>query len=123
MTEQRVVLLTEDNVIIGLDVCDALEAAGFRVVGPLTTGADAMTWIEREAPDLAVLDVMLKDGSSDELASELRRRSVPFIVHSGSHVNEPAGLPFADAPWIMKPASTRDLVATLSELSRGTVTP
>ena len=114
---QPVVLLSEDNALVALDLRDALEAAGYRVAGPFGREADALFWLMQETPDLALLDVMLEDGPSDALAHELRRLGVPFLVHSGRHPGEALARAFADAPWLDKPASCRAVLMHLSQLA------
>jgi hypothetical protein len=59
---------------------------------------------------------MLPDGSSVDLAGELKRRGVPFAIYSG--LRPEAGTPeFRDVPWLEKPVSRRALAETLSRLS------
>ena len=111
------VLVAEDDAFIGLDLCDALEAAGYRVVGPIATAEAILAEVEREKPGFAVLDVMLKDGPAGRLAQELRRHGIPFLIHSGRSRREPLAAEFRGAPWLDKPAWPRDVVSALGELS------
>lgn len=71
-------LVLEDEVLIGIDIHDELREAGYRVAGPFTTCADALEWLRTSTPDAA-----LKDGSCREIARELERRVVPFLIYSG----------------------------------------
>lgn len=114
---QPVVLLIEANALIGLDLRDTLEEAGYRVAGPFVRVSDALFWLAHETPDLALLDVMLGDDPSEGLARELRARKVPFLVHSGRHPDEAVARPFAGAPWLDKPASHHAVTAQLGELT------
>ncbi|WP_336492620.1 hypothetical protein [Methylobacterium nigriterrae] len=112
------VLLTEGDALVGLDLSDAVEQAGYRVLGPLDTTRAALALVEQERPDLAVLDVVLKDGFSSELVREFRQCGVPFLIHTeyqqdGSLANEVRA-----EPRLQKPACSWDVVATLDELSR-----
>ncbi len=61
---QKLVLLAEADPLIGLDVADALETAGYRVAGPLRTAVEVEAWLDRWTPALAVIDVQLADRSS-----------------------------------------------------------
>src|SRR3954470_1074230 len=103
MAQQPMVLLTEDDTLIGMDLSDALEKAGYRVLGPVATAAEALSLLEQEAPTLAIIDVLLRDGPCAELARELRRRGVPFLVHSGRQQDEPLAGDFQGVPWLSKP--------------------
>lgn len=75
---RRTVLVTEDDAMIGFDLADALDAAGYRIAGPVDSSADALDWLKTNVPDIAVLDVILKDGSCADIARELRRRGIPL---------------------------------------------
>jgi DNA-binding response OmpR family regulator len=82
MDQQPVVLLAESDALISMDLSDTLEKAGYRVLGPADTVAAVMYLLEQERPTVAVIDVVLKDGSCTELAHTLRHRAVPFLLHS-----------------------------------------
>jgi DNA-binding response OmpR family regulator len=114
--QRRVVLVVEDEAAIGLALADALTDAGYIVAGPISTSTDAFEWLERATPDLALVDVMLRDGPCTGLARELRRRGVPFLINSGHPQGDWAGPELANAPWLEKPNRYDDLVAGLSAL-------
>lgn len=117
------VLLTEDDALIRVDLRDALEQAGYRVIGPAVTSAEALSLLDQETPALAVIDIVLRDGSCAELARELRQRGVPFLVHSGCGKDEPLAGEFQDVPWLSKPAMPQDVVMLLGGLVRSTAVP
>lgn len=121
MDAQPVVLLTEADAVIGVDLSDALEEAGYRVVGPVDTVAKALCHLADEAPTLAVIDVALKDGRCSTLARHLRARGVPFLVHSGCRQDRRLTVDFEGAPWLPKPAYPSDIIATLDDLSLASV--
>jgi DNA-binding response OmpR family regulator len=118
MTSPRV-LLAEDQFLIGIDLCDELEARGFRILGPLASIADTLAAIEAEAIDAAILDIRLQDGSGFELARRLRSRGVPFVFYSG-HTETSASdrAEFAGAPWVGKPAGMDAILAALAAVLR-----
>ncbi len=111
------VLLTEDEALIGLDLSDILEGAGYRVIGPAATVAEALSFMRRDTPQMAIIDVRLRDGDCMDIVRDLRQRGVPFVVHSGCQVDEPFAAEFGDAPWLAKPASPRDVLASLEKLN------
>jgi len=118
IAQQPVVLLAEADAIVGIDLCDALERAGYRVLGPFATSREALSAMEQESPTLAIVDVVLRDGVCTALGGELRRRGVPFLVHSGlQQQDESRALSFQGVPWLSKPALPEDVVVLLDELA------
>ena len=116
-TTPCLVLLAEDDGLIGLDIQDELESAGHSVAGPFPTSAEAMRWLKTKTPNIAVLDIQLRDGACVELARELMRLEVPFAVYSGEF--QSATLPeFKGAKWIEKPARPQSLLKAVAELTR-----
>ncbi|BCM87978.1 histidine kinase [Methylobacterium indicum] len=112
------ILLVEDDALVGLDLGEALAQAGYRLAGPVATLAEATAQIGRSTPDFAVVDVRLKDGLSTELACELRRRGVPFLVHSACRRDSFLCPELREAPWLAKPAWAPDVVAAVQDLGR-----
>ncbi|MER2251223.1 helix-turn-helix domain-containing protein [Methylorubrum podarium] len=111
------VLLTEEFPLVGMDLSDSLEQAGYRVLGPAATAAEALNLLEQETPTLAVIGIALRDKRCAELVHALRQRGVPFLVHSGYRQDEPLAVAFRDVTWIIKPAPPDDVVSVLDELS------
>ncbi|MER2269793.1 helix-turn-helix domain-containing protein [Methylobacterium oxalidis] len=123
MSQQPVVLLTEVDPLIGVDLSDALEKAGYRVLGPVGAMAEALRHLEQDKPTLAIIDVLLKDGCCTALARELRQRGVPFLVHSDFRQDQRLNGEFQDVLWLSKPASPEDMVALCGELSLAVSAP
>lgn len=117
----QTVLVLEDTAPVALILEDELAAAGFAVAGPFAFAAKALRWLETAAPDAAVLDVMVNDGSCHPVVEALRDRGVPFLIFSSRDPSEPAWADFADAPWIGKPASFCEIVAALRRVMAGEV--
>jgi DNA-binding response OmpR family regulator len=109
------VLVVDDEALAVMLVEDELARAGHRLAGPFATCADALSWLGTQTPDAAILDLVLQDGPCTQLAIELTRRGVPFLVFSGS-AEESAPKPFRNAPWIAKPSSLDRLVPLLEKL-------
>ena len=89
---------------IGIALEDALADEGYTVAGPFASRSSACASLEDNTPDLALLDLLLRDGPCVELARTLRRRDVPGVFFSGFTPAE-GGLPLdlQDLPWIEKP--------------------
>jgi DNA-binding response OmpR family regulator len=111
----RTVLVAEDDAIIGFDITDALEAAGYAILGPASSCSDAFAWLENSPPDIAILDAMLQDGPCTELARELQNRAIPFIIYSGRSHKEFAA-EFESTKWLEKPSAHEDLITALDQL-------
>jgi len=109
------ILLAEDDGIIGWDLSDELEGAGFAVAGPFATLAETLAYLSDHTPSAAIVDVQLQDASCDALADVLRDRGIPFLVHSGSSPRH-LGESLERAPWLEKPAKPAVLIAALATL-------
>jgi DNA-binding response OmpR family regulator len=116
--ERRCCLILEDQALIGLALEAALHEAGFDVGGPFGRSLDALRWLADRTPDLAVIDVLLRDGSCLPVARELRRKGIPYAIYSGLKPPRPIATEFEDVPWLEKPVSREQLCATLVQLSR-----
>ena len=112
----RLVLALEDGTAHGALVEQALAQAGARIAGPFGSCKDALIWLERNTPDLAVLDIELGGEPCADVARELRHEGVPFVVFSAT---EPHGAPreFRNVPWIDK-SSMNHLAIALAEAAR-----
>jgi CheY-like chemotaxis protein len=97
------VLIVEDEFVIALDLSYQLEEAGYEVCGPASKTAAALELIEKDAPDLALLDVNLGKGETSwDIARVLTTRQIPFAFLTGYPGTVlPADL--VDAPILAKP--------------------
>jgi DNA-binding response OmpR family regulator len=111
------VLLVEDEALIALALTDDLETAGYDVAGPFHRSSSTLEWLEQQTPDVAIIDIHLRDGPSVELARVLRDRNVPFIVFSGEKRDGRGPDAFDGARWLSKPVGARQLLDTLKELA------
>ncbi len=77
------VLVVEDEPDIAALIAYQLTREGFRVETS-SNGSDALTAVNREIPDLVVLDRMLPGMSGDEVLQSLKReastRTIPILV-------------------------------------------
>lgn len=106
------VLVVEDEAIVAIDIATQLIEAGFLVVGPAPSVAKALKLIEEVGCDVAVLDVNLRDETSEPVARKLRSRRTPFLFLSAvSRDRLPSG--FNDEVLLPKPARPAALVAAL----------
>ena len=113
------VLILEDEALIALNLQDELQDAGYAVAGPFTTCAAALAWLQTATPDAAILDAALKDGPCREIALELSRREVPFLIYSGHHEDRQLLSEFHHLTWIEKPVPSEVLVQECQQLLVG----
>ena len=109
------VLVAEDEMIIGVDLCDTVEEAGFEVSGPFDTASSAIDALERRKPDLAILDVRLDDGEVYPLADRLIAANVPVIFHSGEVTPREVAGRYPEAHALSKPCPPNQLIETMRE--------
>jgi DNA-binding response OmpR family regulator len=117
MRDRKLVMLVEDEAITGFALADLMEDAGYAVVGPFARSTAAAEWLSDHTPDVAILDVVLSDGSCAGVAQLLRSKGVPFLVHSGWSYRDDIGSDFKGAPWLEKPAHFAEIAACLATLS------
>ncbi len=110
-------MIVEDQALIALSLEAYFEEAGCDVPATFSSGAKALKWLDENTPELALLDVMLKDGPCLRLAQELKDRGVPFVVYSGLPPVRDCPPELQDVPWLEKPVSRRELASALSQLT------
>jgi DNA-binding response OmpR family regulator len=108
------ILLVEDEVLIALQIAEALEMAGFAVVGPCQTVAQAIAQLQTpDGCDAAVLDANLRQESALPVANALVAIGTPFVVTTGYDRSQLQG-DLAAAPMLTKPVSTDELIGLLN---------
>jgi CheY-like chemotaxis protein len=112
---ERRILVVEDEALVAMLVEDALLDAGFGLIGPARTVAQAFDLLATERPDAAVLDLNLAGENSLSVADRLADLGIPFVVATGYGA---AGLPprHSLVPVLPKPYDPADLTATLERL-------
>lgn len=111
--ERGGVLIVDGEHLAALDIAQAFEEAGVRVVGVASSVEAALGLIVRSGRlDGAVLDLSLRGELAFPVADELVRRGVPFLFATA---HGPAAIPsrFAHVTRCEKPISVDSLVALL----------
>lgn len=103
------VFVAEDHFLVSRFLRDVLLSLGCTAIGPASHLEEALRLIRAHEIDGALLDVNLGAQSIYPVASELARRSVPFIVMTG-HTSL-AGFPalLGSAPHLVKPFTMQQL--------------
>jgi PAS domain S-box-containing protein len=117
-TRRKRVLVVDDEALIALEVAAALEEAGYEVIGPARSVAQAMALIRDHGCDAAVLDVNLGRESSAPVAQRLEAVGVPFLTLSGYSQSQ---LPqaFRSGRYLGKPLGPAQLRDALDRLMLG----
>ncbi len=111
-----IVLIAEDESLIAISYEEMVIEAGATVGGSFPTCKSAEEWLHFHHPDLAIIDIELRDGSSVELAKKLCGRNIPFFIVSGYPASQDVDDVFKSAPWIEKPLVFGALQSALSDL-------
>lgn len=118
------VLVVDDSLTARMDLTEALEAAGFPVLGAPTL-AEARALLERERPALVLLDLRLPDGDGIELLDEIRNdaatHDVPVIMLSGRAevADRIRGLQRGADDYVGKPYNRKYVVSRAAQLLGG----
>jgi two-component system, response regulator PdtaR len=115
-SNRPLVLVLEDEAIIAVTLQDELQDAGYEVAGPFMSCSDALGWLKTAAPNMAVLDASLKDGSCRDIARELNRREIPFLIYSGHSEDRGLLSEFDHVTWFEKPVPPTVLVQACRRL-------
>jgi|SRR5579872_535745 len=109
------VLVVEDEVIVAWNLEDMLVELGCVVVGPASRLGVALTMIDTQAIDMALLDVNLDGRPSYPLADALAARGVPFAFSTGY---DKPGLAdeYRTIPVLQKPFRRSELGEVLGDL-------
>jgi two-component system OmpR family response regulator len=114
------ILVADDDPHIREVICFALEKAGMKTLG-VADGAAALQEIERQAPDLIVLDIGMPEMGGLEVCRRLRQRSdlpVLFLSARDEEIDRILGLEMGGDDYVTKPFSPRELVARVNVILR-----
>lgn len=111
------VLLVEDDPTFSLSWANILTRLGARVLGPCPTVGRAMFLLGTERPQVALLDIQLRDGNSFPIARALALMRTPFVFLSDG---DPRDLPteFCATPYLQQPATIANVLATLERATQ-----
>jgi DNA-binding response OmpR family regulator len=119
---ERTILVVDDEPSISEVVSIYLRRAGYRVV-VASDGQTALEAIEKEAPDLVVLDLMLPRVDGLEITRRLRADGdTPIIMLTArrEETDRVLGLEMGADDYVVKPFSPRELVSRVKAVLRRT---
>lgn len=106
-------LVVEDEALVCMLIEDILRDQNHDVVGRASTARQALTIIEREPLDGALLDVNLGGGErSFSVADALREKGIPFVFITG-YGRSGIDARFTDVPVLQKPLDVRMLARVI----------
>jgi DNA-binding response OmpR family regulator len=114
------VLLVDDDEALGALLTDYLEPFGFAVTAAAHP-AEGLRLLEREPPDIVVLDVMLPGMDGFAVCRKIREsRRVPIVMLTarGGVTDRIVGLEIGADDYLPKPFEPRELVARLQAVLR-----
>jgi signal transduction histidine kinase len=111
------ILLVEDEAIVARDLERSLVRLGYAIVGVEARGEDAIARVERDPPDLVLMDIRLR-GAIDGVtaATEIWRRfGVPSVFLTAYADDETVNRALAAGSfgYLLKPFDVRELRATI----------
>lgn len=110
MSRGRVLVVEDDQPILSM-VIDVLREEGYEVSG-VTDGGAALAAIERDAPDLIVLDMRLPIMNGWDVAAALQRREVaiPLLVMTAAQDARLWATEVGAIGYLAKPFDVDDLI-------------
>ena len=117
------VLIVDDDPDIQRLVSYNLSQAGFQVLSA-STGRTALDSVQKQPPDLIILDIMMPDVDGMEVCRTLRQREnsrrIPIIMLTarGEEVDRVVGFELGADDYVSKPFSPRELVLRVKSIFR-----
>jgi DNA-binding response OmpR family regulator len=114
----KTILIVENEPLIAMDVESMLTSMGVSRVHHALTCGDALDWIDANDPDIAILNLHLRDGPGSVVAERLAERRIPFVVYTGdTQASSRQSDLIAQAVWITKPCTQDELMQALHRAS------
>lgn len=122
MNDKLIVIVDDDPDIVKL-MSLGLESEGFRVKG-FSCAEDLFGYLNKERPDLILLDISLPGINGFEICKSLKKKekfsSIPIIMLSGrsAETDKVSGLDIGSDDYIVKPCSINELKARVRAVLR-----
>lgn len=111
------ILVVEDEIIIADSICNLLEELGYMALEPAISYSEAMGTLEKQMPDLAILDIQLsgkKDGI--DFAWEIKENyDIPFIflTSNADKLTVERAKKLAPPAYLVKPFNKDELYTSI----------
>jgi DNA-binding NarL/FixJ family response regulator len=117
------VLIADDHALMRAAFRTILEAAGFVIAGEAATGDDAVTLVQREQPDIVIMDVRMpgSDGLSATAHIVREHPSARVLVLTTFDLDDYVfgALQAGAAGFLLKNTAPEDLIAAVRRLAAG----
>ncbi len=113
--QRHCVLVVEDEALVAMEFASVLRQQGCTVIGPAPSVARALALLEKQWPDVALLDLNLNGEPALPVAAALNARGVPFVVVSGYGEAQSAEPELRHAPRVTKPVRRDELIRALTQ--------
>lgn len=111
------VLVVEDEALLAMYIQDALEPLGCEIVGPVAVAEDALSLLEEQPIDVALMDINLGEGrNSYPVAKALAERGIPFAFLTG-YGEQGVSADYSGTTVLSKPFDEKGLEHVLSDLA------
>jgi two-component SAPR family response regulator len=112
------ILLVEDNLMLAIDMSDMLKQIGVQTVEKCATVSQAKHRLTYFTPNMAILDISLRDEESFEIAYLLKQEEIPFCFATGYGSEFPVPEDLQDRLVLSKPVDIDILRSTLQKLNK-----
>ena len=120
LKEKRILLVDDEQELLDM-VCSILKEEGYQNLCTASCMKEAMEKAAVFSPELAVLDVMLPDGSGFELFEKLKQMGdfpVLFLTACGEDEDKFRGLGLGADDYMVKPFLPRELILRIGAILR-----
>ena len=110
------VLVVDDESLIRMDICDALDAAGYEIVGEGQNGVEALQLTKTLQPDIIVMDVKMPELDGIEAARQIRHLQIAPVVLLNAYSPQALVKKAAESGgygYLIKPLNEVQLIPTL----------
>jgi PAS domain S-box-containing protein len=112
-------LVVEDELLVGMELANALRDEGWEVVGPAGTLEEALEMLAGDVlPDAAILDINLNGQLVYPVADLLRVRGIPYLFCTG-YESPDEDERYRHSPIVQKPTNLRVLIEEVRKLIGG----
>jgi len=116
----KTVLIVDDDAKLRSLLEEYLQGYGFYTLS-LPNGSRALSTIEKESPDIVILDIMLGRENGLEILKEIRQKyTVPVVMLTakGEETDRIVGLELGADDYLPKPFNPRELLARMNSVLR-----
>jgi CheY-like chemotaxis protein len=115
----RSVLVVEDEQLVAWDIEQTLKTAGV-MLGPAASVGSALSLLNTQRPDAAILDLNLRGELVTPVARRLRDMGVPFVLSTAyNHLRSDDEQAFSGVTNLGKPLASARCVQVLGEMLAG----